>query len=323
MIGKVRISTFAAVAVAALALAACSSSGSGGGGTSGGSAGAKAGTAADSSLSPVTIGYINEDSGPQGQLDSPNGASATVAYVNAELGGIDKHPIKLVKCSSDGSAEAVQKCAQEFQNDSSMLAVIVGTLQSGDDSLYTTLAGKKALIGATPASQAAFGAKDGYWYGSGSFGVIPGFGVFAATLSGVHSAAIVYLDVPSLKATVTGLLKPVLDKAGIKTTLVPLSLTGTDAAGPLTAAGASKADLLIPITGAPQCIQIAKAVSQLNIKAKVVASPICMDESVLKAVGPLEKNWYEVQIGTGRASENADLTLFKHILSKYGNGHNG
>ncbi|MBW8801006.1 MAG: ABC transporter substrate-binding protein [Streptomyces sp.] len=324
MIGMVRKTALAAAAVATLALAACSSSASGG--KASGSAGgptAKAGNAADSSLAPVTIGYINEDSGPQGQLDSPNGASATVAYINAELGGIDKHPVKLVKCSSDGSAEAVQTCAQQFLNDTKMLAVIVGTLQSGDDSLYTTLAGKKALIGATPASQAAFGAKDAYWYGSGSFGVIPGFGVFATKLTGVHSAAIVYLDVPSLKATVTGLLKPVLDKAGIKTKLVPLSLTGTDAAGPLTAAGASSADLLIPITGAPQCIQIAKAVAQLNIKAKVVASPICMDESVLKAVGSLEKNWYEVQIGTGTASANSDLTLFKHILSKYGNGHDG
>src|SRR3954452_19101743 len=318
MIGKVRISTFAAVAVAALALAACSSSGSGGGGTSGGSAGAKAGTAADSSLSPVTIGYINEDSGPNGQLDSPNGVTATVKYVNAELGGIDKHPVKLVPCTSDGSAEAVQKCAQQFLNDDSMLAVIVGTLQSGDDSLYTTLAGKKALIGATPASQAAFGAKDAYWYGSGSFGVIPGFGVFATKLTGVHSAAIVYLDVPSLKATVTGLLKPVLDKAGIKTTLVPLPLTGTDAAGPLTASGAGKSDLLIPITGGPHCIQIANAVAQLGIHAKVVASPICMDESVLKAVGAKEKGWYEVQIGTGRASAGPDLTLFEHILKAYG-----
>src|SRR3954451_8986782 len=305
------IAAFAATGLA-LTVASCSSSGGAAAPTTskaanttaaaasntaaGTSTTAAASKAADNSLKPVTIGYINEDSGPNGQLDSPNGATATVKYVNAELGALDKHPIKLVPCSSDGSAEAVQKCAQQFLNDDSMLAVIVGTLQSGDDSLYSTLAGKKPLIGATPATQGAFGAKDGYWYGSGSVGVIPGLGVFAAkTLAGVHTASIVYLDVPSLKATVTGLLKPVLDKAGIKTKLVPLPLTGTDAAGPLTAAGAANSDLLIPITGAPQCIQIAKAVAQLNIKAKIVASPICMDESVLKAVGPQEKGWYEVQ----------------------------
>lgn len=333
MIGTAKRSLIVFTVAAALALTSCSSSGSGGNtGSSapgnstsaGGSTAAAQKNAADNSLTPVTIGYINEDSGPNGQLDSPNGATATVKYINTELGGIDKHPVKLVKCSSDGSAEAVQKCADQFLNDDSMLAVIVGTLQSGDDTLYTTLAGKKPLIGGTPASQAAFAATDGYWYGSGSFGVIPGFGVFAAKyLTGVHSAAIVYLDVPSLKATVTGLLKPVLDKAGIKTKLVPLPLTGTDAAGPLTAAGASSADLLIPITGAPQCIQIANAVAQLGIKAKVVASPICMDESVLKAVGSKEKNWYEVQIGTGSASPGPDLTLFKHILSTYGDGHDG
>ena len=326
MIGKMSWTMIATAAVAAFALAACSSSSSGGGGgsTDGASPAANAGNAADASLPPVTVGYINEDSGPQGQLDSPNGATATVKYINAELGGIDKHPVKLVKCSSDGSAEAVQKCAQEFLNDDRMVAVIVGTLQSGDDSLYTALAGKKPLIGATPATQGAFAAQDAYWYGSGSFGVIPGFGVFATqNLSDIHTAAIVYLDVPSLKATVTGLLKPVLDKAGVKTTLVPLSLTGTDAAGPLTAAGAANADLLIPITGAPQCIQIAKAVAQLGITAKVVASPICMDESVRKAVGSLEKGWYEVQIGSGTATDNADLKLFRHILSTYGDGHDG
>ena len=82
MIGKVQLSMIATAAVAALALAACSSSASGtGGGTAGGSspaAGAHAGDAADSSLPAVTIGYINEDSGPNGQLDSPNGATATV-----------------------------------------------------------------------------------------------------------------------------------------------------------------------------------------------------------------------------------------------------
>src|SRR4051812_25431140 len=323
MIGMVKGSVIAAAAV--MVLAACSSSGgTKAGESSSGTGPASAKNAANSSLKPVTIGYVNEDSGPNGQLDSPNGVTATVKYVNAELGGIDKHPVKLVKCSSDGSAEAVQKCAQQFLNDDSMLAVIVGTLQSGDDSLYSTLAGKKPLIGATPATQGAFGAKDGYWYGSGSFGGIPGFGVFAAkTLAGVHTASIVYLDVPSLKATVTGLLKPVLDKAGIKTKLVPLPLSGTDAAGPLTAAGAANSDLLIPITGAPQCIQIANAVAQLGIHAKVVASPICMDESVLKAVGAKEKGWYEVQIGTGRASAGPDLTLFEHILKAYGDGHNG
>ena len=194
MTATVKRSIVVAVAAGALALAACSSSGSGGGNGSSAppapststagstSAAALQRNAADTSLKPVTIGYINEDSGPNGQLDSPNGATATVKYINAELGGIDKHPVNLVKCSSDGSAEAVQKCAQQFLNDDSMLAVIVGTLQSGDDTLYTTLAGKKPLIGGTPASQAAFAATDGYWYGSGSFGVIPGFGVFAAKI---------------------------------------------------------------------------------------------------------------------------------------------
>src|SRR2546423_9087483 len=125
MIGKVRLSMIATAAIAALALAACSSSASGSGAGSGDgsspAAGSPGGNAADSALPAVTIGYINEDSGPNGQLDSPNGATATVKYINAELGGVGKPPGKLVKCFSDRNAQALQEGGQHVPNDDSMV----------------------------------------------------------------------------------------------------------------------------------------------------------------------------------------------------------
>ena len=54
---------------------------------------------ANSSLPPVTIGYVNEqgDANPPGPLATV-GAQMAVTYINDELGGVDGHPLKLDTC---------------------------------------------------------------------------------------------------------------------------------------------------------------------------------------------------------------------------------
>ena len=60
--------------------------------------GGKAG-AANSSLPPVTIGFVNQQGGSQaiGPL-ATTGAQIAVKYINTELGGIGGHPLKLSTC---------------------------------------------------------------------------------------------------------------------------------------------------------------------------------------------------------------------------------
>ena len=54
---------------------------------------------ADSSLSPVYIGWINQQGGQQqiGPL-ATSGAELAVKYINAQLGGVDGHPVALKTC---------------------------------------------------------------------------------------------------------------------------------------------------------------------------------------------------------------------------------
>ena len=115
----------AAVALAALAVAGCGSGGNSGSasasspaappaslpastGTGGQGAqsvtnylayvGGKAGPA-NKSLPPVYIGYVNQQGGPTAVgLRATAGAQMAVNYANAELGGVDGHPVQLVTC---------------------------------------------------------------------------------------------------------------------------------------------------------------------------------------------------------------------------------
>src|SRR5262249_35441161 len=57
--------------------------------------GGKAGPA-DNSLPPVTIGFVNQQGGQQViGAHATDGAEMAVKYINAELGGVDGHPVQL------------------------------------------------------------------------------------------------------------------------------------------------------------------------------------------------------------------------------------
>jgi branched-chain amino acid transport system substrate-binding protein len=60
----------------------------------GGSAGA-----ADPSLEPVVVGYVNQEGGVPAFPEATAATEAAVEYINAELGGIGGHPLELKHCS--------------------------------------------------------------------------------------------------------------------------------------------------------------------------------------------------------------------------------
>ncbi|MGH3281285.1 MAG: ABC transporter substrate-binding protein, partial [Trebonia sp.] len=92
--------------------------------------GGKAG-AANSSLPPVTIGYLNEqgDANPPGAL-ATNGAQMAVKYINAELGGVDGHPLKLDTCFTTTEAQG-GTCADQVLADKSLPLVATGGVATG------------------------------------------------------------------------------------------------------------------------------------------------------------------------------------------------
>ena len=55
-------------------------------------------TAANPRLSPVTIGWVNQQGGGLAFPNATLGAQAAVKYINTRLGGINGHPLQLATC---------------------------------------------------------------------------------------------------------------------------------------------------------------------------------------------------------------------------------
>ena len=97
--------------------------------------GGKAGPA-NSSLPPVTIGFVNQQGGSQsiGPL-ATTGAQIAVKYINTELGGIDGHPLALSTCFIRSAEEEGTTCGQQFLANKSISVIDEGAVAIGDQSL--------------------------------------------------------------------------------------------------------------------------------------------------------------------------------------------
>ncbi|MGZ4179590.1 MAG: hypothetical protein ACXVUL_02735 [Solirubrobacteraceae bacterium] len=108
--------------------------------------GGKAG-AANQSLPPVTIGFVNQQGGQQqiGPL-ATNGAQIAVKYINTELGGIDGHPLVLKTCFIRSAEEEGTTCGQQFLANKSISVIDEGAVAIGDQSFQSTIGTAKPVI---------------------------------------------------------------------------------------------------------------------------------------------------------------------------------
>jgi branched-chain amino acid transport system substrate-binding protein len=115
------------------------------------------------------------------------------------------------------------------------------------------------------------------------------------TLGKVHlkasTAAVVYPQIPGIDYGAK-VEKASLESAGIKVTMVGFAPTATDLTGPLTAAGAQNADMIVPQSNAAGCVNIAKALAQLGKSSTpVVSNPLCLDPAVPAGLGGDLPKW--------------------------------
>ena len=74
--------------------------------------------AADASLPPVKIGYINQQGGSIVVTDTnDDGVDIGVKYINEQAGGIGGRPLEVVQCFIANTEEEGQQCGQQFAND--------------------------------------------------------------------------------------------------------------------------------------------------------------------------------------------------------------
>jgi branched-chain amino acid transport system substrate-binding protein len=253
--------------------------------------GGKAG-AADTSKSPIVIGFVNQQGGANDVgPGATEGARLAVQYVNRYAGGIDGHPLALHTCFISTSEEQGQQCGQKMANDKDVDVVGVGAVAVGAQPLNASIAGEKPMVWGVSVNQVDTKNKNGYILFGDSFHILAPWGTFGRDVLKAKTAAVVYPQVPGIIEGANAMVKG-LEQAGIKVKRVGYEPNATDLVGPLTAAGAQTSDMIVPQSDAKGCINLAKALQSADVKSPVVSNPLCLNPLVGKGLGGDVPKWY-------------------------------
>jgi branched-chain amino acid transport system substrate-binding protein len=242
---------------------------------------------ADSSLSPVYIGWLNQQGGSQtiGPL-ATNGAQMAVSYINAELGGVDGHPLKLDTCYITSTEEEGTTCGQQFAANSKVDVIAEGGVAIGIQPFYSSVGTKTPVIvgvAATPTDAVQPNAV--ILFGDVTH-VLGPFGTYAKNVLHAKTAALVYPDIAGIIQGAAA-IEAGLKAAGVTVKAVGYDESQTDLTGTLIAAGAQTADMVIPYSDSSGCVNLAKSLIQLGITdaKKIVSAPLCLNGQVAAGLG--------------------------------------
>jgi branched-chain amino acid transport system substrate-binding protein len=309
-----------AAALATLA-AACSSSGSTSPASSSAPAaaspsGGASSKSADSSLPAVHIAFTNTDQGTTGQPTLTSGAKAAVAYANADLGGIDGHPIVLDYCSAGADAQTNQACGQQFANDKTDKVVLTGLMFNGGP-LYAALKPSGIpIVGFAPITQADFDSPAYFWT-AGQLSEGGYIQLARAVAPGLKTVGAVGYDDAVGEASLA-FTKTFAGSIDIKS--VAVSTSAADLLGPISSMGKVGAYLL-SLSGTA-CIQAAEAIKQFAPTTPVVSANSCTSPDITSQAGTAMAGWYFPSLtkvtNAAGADSDADVKTFNDNYLHFG-----
>lgn len=281
--------------------------------------GGKAGPA-NKSLPPVYIGYVNQQGGPTAVgLLATAGAQMAVNYANAELGGIDGHPIQLVTCFIASAEEEGTTCAQKFLANNKVDVIDMGGVAIGVQSFYSTLNGAKPVIDGVAATPIDAVQKNAVILFGDATHILPPFGTYARDVLHAKTAALVYPSDNAGIAVGAAAVKQGLQAAGITVKSVGYPESQTDLTSVLTAAGAQTADLVIPYTDTAGCVNLAKSLQTLGITdaKKILSAPLCLNGQVIKGFGDFPHWTYSIASSLFGDPTDPGMPAYEAVAKKY------
>jgi len=274
---------------------------------------------ADSSLSPIKVGYFNQQGGAvEVTHTNIDGVNNAVQYINEEAGGIGGHPLQVVTCYVANAEEEGQQCGQQFANDDSIVAVISGPTFIGTQSFYAALADSKPVIHGVSVSAADTTQKSAAVLYGGAKYILAPYATFARDTLHTKSAALIYPEGSGNDEGANGQASA-FKAAGIPTKVVSYAANTPDLTAPLIAAGAQDVDLVMPVINPNDCVKFEQAIKQLQIPdEKVLASPICINGDVAKALGDLPQWIYAVASSLSIDPTDPSVPPYTDILTAQG-----
>ena len=276
---------------------------------------------ANSSLPPVTIGFVNQQGGQQaiGPL-ATTGAQIAVKYINTELGGIDGHPLVLKTCFIRSAEEEGTTCGQQFLADKSISVIDEGAVAIGDQSFQSTIgSAKPVIVGVAVTPLDGVKKTNAVLFGDATH-VLGPFGTYARDVLHAKTAALVYPNIAGITQGATAIADS-LKAVGVNVKKVGYDESQTDLIGPLTSAGAQTADLVIPYSDSSGCVNLAKGLKQLGITdtKKILSAPLCLNGLVAAGLGGDFPIWsYAIASSLFGDPTDPGMPAYMKVMAKYG-----
>jgi branched-chain amino acid transport system substrate-binding protein len=275
--------------------------------------------AADTSLPPVKIGYINQQGGAIVVTDTnDDGVDIGVTYVNENAGGIGGRPLEVVQCFIADTEEEGQQCGQQFANDDEIVAVVSGPTVTGTESFYAALAGQKPVVHGVSVNPADTKQETAAVLYGGAEYILAPYATFAQDVLDVQSAALVYPEGAGQDNAAAGQASA-FETLGIPINVVSYPPNAPDLTVPLLAADAQNVDLVMPVISTNDCVKFAEAQRQLDIPdEKVLASPVCITPATAEGLGDFPEWIYAVASSLSIDPEDPSVPPYTDILTAQG-----
>ena len=274
-----------------------------------------AGGAADDSLPPVKIGMIAQEEELIAFPEMRAAAEAVVAYFNAELSGIDGHPVEIDICGAGDGPESHVACAQRFVNDDDVHIVVNG-------GIGTNTGASGAVMAEAGLASMPLGNDFGEYLTPGVYTFEPGIPglsqvlfVYSAGL-GAASATLFLYDDPSVEVFVPAFEAIAADNGIDMNQHIPVGFE-PDLTGPISAADMTNDVWMFVLADGAQCQAAANAVKSIGYEGPILTLDSCMQVDVI-GTGDLD-GWIAPMVSSAPTIDGgADVELINHIFDTYG-----
>jgi branched-chain amino acid transport system substrate-binding protein len=272
---------------------------------------------------PLVFGYVNDDTGTAGAFpEETAGTEATISYINNHMDGVNGRPIKLVPCSDDGTPARAASCATQVLQ-SNPIGIIGGADFATSSSVpLFTAAGKPYIGGVAFSGPENTSSLSFQWNNTTAIGgaLIP----YAIQTLHVKSIVGLYPTGNGSALEADELSKEIAENMGLPASAFKIesfSATAPDLTPAIRAAEASDPGAIVGSTGGPQCITLAQAMQELDVKAALLLPSGCFSKQNEAQAGSAFNGVYAggsaAQPDSPQWKGDPDMKLFVAILQEY------
>jgi branched-chain amino acid transport system substrate-binding protein len=271
---------------------------------------------ADPTLAPIILGMINQEDPALGSYAEVRAAvEAAAAWVNAELGGVDGHPIEIRSCTVDFDPEQSRSCAREMVAED-VVALVGGVHVLSDAAAPILEQAGLVSIGGIPANLVEQRSRSAFFFSGGDAGALTGFMAHAAA-NGQTKVALAYAEeIESFQVAARDYGATVGDSLGLDVELIPFSFFATDQTPVIARAQEIGADALIVLAATVACVPVVRAAADLGLDAQLYLTGACAGTSVVEAAGDAMVG---VVFNSEGAVDGADVegALYQAVIDRY------